>query len=83
MRYKKIKNKLIKHLKFQKNKYYNELFSKNNQSDNWKVINKLINKKYNNFLFQIYLFTMVLKYIMKKINVNILITIFLILVKIL
>ena len=49
MRYKKIKNKLIKHLKFQKNKYYNELFSKNNQSDNWKIINKLINKKYNNF----------------------------------
>ena len=49
MRYKKIKNKLINHLKFQKNKYYNELFSKNNQSDNWKIINKLINKKYNNF----------------------------------
>ena len=43
MRYKKIKNKLIKNFKFQKNKY-NKLISKNNQSDNWKIINKLINK---------------------------------------
>ena len=34
-RFKKIKNKLIKNFKFQKNKYYNELFSKNNKSDNY------------------------------------------------
>ena len=44
-RYTKLKNKIKKNIKHDKNNYYKQLFSRNKQEDNWKIINKLIKRK--------------------------------------
>ena len=38
-RYKKLKNKIKKNIKHDKYNYYKQLFSHNNQEDNWKIEN--------------------------------------------
>ena len=48
-RYKKLKNKIKKNIKHDKNNYYKQLFSHNKQEDNWKIINKLIKRKENEY----------------------------------
>ena len=48
-RYTKLKNKIKKNIKHDKNKYYKQLFSHNKQEDNWKIINKLIKRKENDY----------------------------------
>ena len=44
-RYTKLKNKIKTNIKNDKNNYYKQLFSHNKQEDNWKIINRYINKK--------------------------------------
>ena len=48
-RYTKLKNKIKKNIKHNKNNYYKQLFSHNKQEDNWKIINKLIKRKENEY----------------------------------
>ena len=38
-----------KNFKTRYNKYYKQLFSHNNQEEHWKIINKLIKRKENDY----------------------------------
>ena len=42
-------NKIKKNIKYDKNKYYKQLFSLNKQENNLKIFNKLIKRKENDY----------------------------------
>ena len=44
IKYKKLKNKINKNIKYEKNKYYSNIFSNCNQKENWTHLNTIINQ---------------------------------------
>ena len=49
IKYKKLKNKINKNIKYEKNKYYSNIFSNCNQKENWTHLNTIINQMLMNY----------------------------------